>query len=112
MSLLGITKTCIQSISDQSAAALNTLILVCSETTKALAEEFGAAAGSEKNFLHMLKLATDPDFGFMFIVFGLKIRFFNSYRSEFKVSDDINGRSQSISKKPGEPQYREALESD
>ena len=57
---------------------------------KALAEEFGQAAGSEKAFLEMLKRATDPDFGFLYIVFGLKIRFFNSYRSEFKLksSDD------------------------
>ena len=55
---------------------------------KALAEEFGAAAGSEKNFLRMLKRATDPDFGFLFIVFGLKIRFFNSYRSEFLVTHE------------------------
>ena len=54
-----------------------------------MAEEFGAAAGSEKNFLRMLKMATDPDYGsdygFLFIVFGLRIRFFNSYRSEFQV---------------------------
>ena len=52
---------------------------------KALAEEFGAAAGTEKNFLKMLKQATDIDYGFLYIVFGLKIRFFNSYRSEFQV---------------------------
>ena len=54
---------------------------------KALAEEFGAAAGTERNFLSMLKKATDPDYGFLYIVFGLKIRFFNSYRSEFQITD-------------------------
>ena len=54
---------------------------------KALAEEFGAAAGSEKNFLQMVKMATSPDFGFLYIVFGLKIRFFNSYKSEFKINN-------------------------
>jgi len=54
---------------------------------KALAEEFGAAAGSEKIFLEMLKRATDSDFGFLYIVFGLKIRFFNSYRGEFRLKD-------------------------
>ena len=54
---------------------------------KALAEEFGAAAGNEKAFLEMLRRATDPDFGFLYIVFGLKIRFFNSYRNEFKLKD-------------------------
>ena len=41
---------------------------------KALAEEFGQAAGSEKILLEMLKRATDPDFGFLYIVFGLKIK--------------------------------------
>jgi len=54
---------------------------------KALAEEFGAAAGSEQNFLQMLKLATDQDYGFLYIVFGLKIRFFNCYKGEFRVVD-------------------------
>ena len=53
---------------------------------KALAEKFGQAAGSEKLFLEMLKRATDPDFGFLYIVFGLRIRFFNSYRSEFRLT--------------------------
>ena len=52
---------------------------------KALAEEFGAAAGSEKNFVAMLDRATESDYGFLYIVFGLKIRFFSSYRSEFRV---------------------------
>ena len=54
---------------------------------KALAEEFGAAAGSEKNFLAMAKRATSSDYGFLYIVFGLKVRFFNSYHSEFVVQD-------------------------
>ena len=52
----------------------------------ALAEEFGAAAGSEKNFLTMLKWATDVDYGFLYIVFGLRIRFYNSYKSEVRLS--------------------------
>ena len=54
---------------------------------KALAEEFGQAAGSDKIFLDMLRRATEPDYGFLFIVFGLKIRFFNSYRSEFQIKN-------------------------
>ena len=54
---------------------------------KALAEEFGAAAGSEKNFLEMVRLATEPDYGFIYIVFGLRVRFFNSYHSEFRLKD-------------------------
>ena len=35
----------------------------------------------------MVKMATRPDFGFLYIVFGLKIRFFNSYKSEFKINN-------------------------
>ena len=53
---------------------------------KALSEEFGAAAGSEENFALMLDRATGSDYGFLFIVFGLKIRFFSSYKSEFKIT--------------------------
>ena len=60
---------------------------------KALAEEFGAAAGSEKNFLDMVKRATAQDFGFLYIVFGLKIRFFNSYRTEFVVTESLEDAS-------------------
>ena len=52
---------------------------------KALSEEFGAAAGSEEKFVAMLSRATETDYGFLYIVFGLKIRFFSSYRSEFKI---------------------------
>ena len=55
---------------------------------KAMAEEFGQSAGSEKNFVAMVKRATAPDYGFLYIVFGLKVRFFNSYRSEFVVRDN------------------------
>ena len=54
---------------------------------KALSEEFGAAAGSEENFALMLDRATGSDYGFLFIVFGLKIRFFSSYKAEFRISE-------------------------
>ena len=52
---------------------------------KALREEYGDAAGSEDAFEQMLRRATAPDFGFLYIVFGLKVRFFNGYGSEFVV---------------------------
>ncbi len=55
------------------------------ERKKALAEEFGAAAGSEENFLAMLDRSTKPAYGFLYIVFGLKVRFFNCYKHEFIV---------------------------
>ena len=55
---------------------------------KALSEEFGQSAGSEKHFQRMVKIATTPDFGFLYITFGLKVRFFNSYKSEFQITDE------------------------
>jgi hypothetical protein len=54
---------------------------------KALTEEFGESAGSDEIFQEILKRATAPDFGFLYVVFGLKVRFFSSYRGEFKVVD-------------------------
>ena len=63
---------------------------------KALSEEFGQSAGSENNFQKMVKIATTPDFGFLYITFGLKVRFFNSYKSEFQITeaDDSNSQEQ------------------
>ena len=52
---------------------------------KALREEFGKAAGSDDIFEELLRRATEVDFGFLYIVFGLKIRFFNGYGSEFQI---------------------------
>ncbi len=65
------------------------------ERKKALAEEFGAAAGSEENFLHMLDTATQSrPYGFLFVVFGLKIRFFNGYSTEFQVRSQARGSAE------------------
>ena len=61
--------------------------IVSSLERKALVEEFGEAAGSDQAFAEMLKRATAPEYGFLFVVFGLKVRFFSSYRSEFKVAE-------------------------
>jgi hypothetical protein len=61
--------------------------IVSSLERKALVEEFGEAAGSDQAFAEMLKRATAPEYGFLFVVFGLKVRFFSSYRSEFRVAD-------------------------
>ena len=55
---------------------------------KALTEEFGESAGSDEAFQEILRRATAPDFGFLYVVFGLKVRFFSSYRSEFKVNTE------------------------
>ena len=61
--------------------------VISSLEKKALVEEFGEAAGSDEAFQAMLKRATDSDYGFLYIVFGLRVRFFSSYRSEFQVQD-------------------------
>ena len=61
--------------------------VISSLEKKALVEEFGESAGSDAAFLQMLKRATAPEYGFLFVVFGLKVRFFSSYRSEFQVVD-------------------------
>ena len=89
----------------QSAIRINNNSLWIGRVTssleaKALAEEFGAAAGSEKIFLEMLKRSTEPDYGFLYIVFGLKIRFFNSYRAEFQVKE--NGAAEGSGSAVGE----------
>ena len=61
--------------------------IVSSLERKALTEEFGESAGSDDIFQEILKRATAPDYGFLYVVFGLKVRFFSSYRGEFKVVD-------------------------
>jgi hypothetical protein len=61
--------------------------VISSLEKKSLVEEFGEAAGSDAAFLEILRRATAPDFGFLFVVFGLKVRFFSSYRSEFRVAE-------------------------
>ena len=61
--------------------------VISSLEKKALTEEFGESAGSDTAFVEMLKRATAPEYGFLFVVFGLKVRFFSSYRSEFKVAE-------------------------
>ena len=64
--------------------------VISSLEKKALVEEFGEAAGTDTAFIEMLKRATAPEYGFLFVVFGLKVRFFSSYRSEFKVVDSAS----------------------
>ena len=61
--------------------------VISSLERKALVEEFGESAGSDAAFTEILKRATAPEYGFLFVVFGLRVRFFSSYRSEFQVTD-------------------------
>ena len=62
--------------------------MISSLEKKALVEEYGQAAGGDEAFAAMLKRATSVDYGFLYIVFGLRVRFFNSYRSEFQVESE------------------------
>ena len=62
--------------------------MISSLEKKALVEEYGQAAGGDEAFAAMLKRATSVDYGFLYIVFGLRVRFFNSYRSEFQVAEE------------------------
>ena len=39
----------------------------------------------------MLDTSTQRPYGFLYIVFGLKIRFFNGYQTEFKVRSQARG---------------------
>ena len=89
---------CSCTILTQKFRLLNSAIRVCCHSLwigrvisslekKALVEEYGQAAGSDEAFAAMLKRATSVDYGFLYIVFGLRVRFFNSYRSEFQVTE-------------------------
>ena len=50
---------------------------------KAVSEEYGHAAGGQDRFEEMLRRATEQDFGFLFLTFGLRTRFFRSYGAEY-----------------------------
>ena len=57
---------------------------------EAIAEEFSAVTGGPDNFIEMYRRATAKKYGFLFIVTGADPRFFSSYDTEFRVSQDID----------------------
>ena len=54
---------------------------------RALGEEFGELLGDESVFTELLHRATAEKFGFLYVHLGAEPRFFNSYKSEFKLTD-------------------------
>jgi hypothetical protein len=55
---------------------------------EALAEEFSEVCNGVDNFIAIYRAATAPKYGFLFITMGAKPRFFSSYKSEFKITDE------------------------
>ena len=54
---------------------------------KALAEEFAALLGDEQTFIEIYRRATAEKFGFLYCSIGSDPKFFNSYKSEFRLRD-------------------------
>ena len=54
---------------------------------RALGEEFGELLGDESVFTELLHRATAEKFGFLYVHLGSEPKFFNSYKSEFKLTD-------------------------
>ena len=58
------------------------------EDLEALAEEFGAVTGGSDIFVEIYKRVIAKKYGFLFITAGAEPKFFSSYDSEFKISND------------------------
>jgi hypothetical protein len=59
-----------------------------SKDLEALAEEFSEVCGGTDNFVAIYRAATKRPYGFLFITMGATPRFYSSYESEFKISED------------------------
>ncbi len=53
-----------------------------------LAENFAEVTHGKDNFIAIYREATKKPYGFLFITMGSTPRFYSSYRSEFKISDE------------------------
>jgi hypothetical protein len=71
-----------------NAHALYVHKLNSSKDLEALAEEFSEVCGGKDNFIAIYRAATKKPYGFLFITMGATARFYSSYRSEFKISDE------------------------
>ena len=71
-----------------NAHALYCHKLNSSKDLEALAEEFSEVCNGVDNFIAIYRAATKPKFGFLFITLGAQPRFFSSYQSEFKITDE------------------------
>ena len=70
-----------------NAHALYCHKLNSSKDLEALAEEFSEVCGGKDTFIQIYRAATKRPFGFLFCTLGAKPRFFSSYQSEFKITD-------------------------
>ena len=59
-----------------------------SKDLEALAEEFSEVCGGTDNFIAIYRAATKRPYGFLFITMGATPRFYSSYESEFKISEE------------------------
>ena len=71
-----------------NAHALYVHKLNSSKDLEALAEEFSEVCNGVDNFIAIYRAATKPKYGFLFITLGAQARFFSSYQSEFKITDE------------------------
>ena len=71
-----------------NAHALYVHKLNSSKDLEALAEEFSEVCNGVENFIAIYRAATKKPYGFLFITLGASPRFFSSYQSEFKFSEE------------------------
>jgi hypothetical protein len=71
-----------------NAHALYVHKLNSSKDLEALAEEFSEVCNGVENFIAIYRAATKPKYGFLFITMGATPRFYSSYNSEFKISEE------------------------
>ena len=71
-----------------NAHALYVHKLNSSKDLEALAEEFSEVCGGTDNFVAIYRAATKRPYGFLFITMGATPRFYSSYESEFKISEE------------------------
>ena len=71
-----------------NAHALYVHKLNSSKDLEALAEEFSEVCGGTDNFVAIYRAATKKPYGFLFITMGATPRFYSSYESEFKISEE------------------------
>ena len=71
-----------------NAHALYVHRLNSSQDLEKLAENFAEVTHGKENFIAIYREATRVKYGFLFITMGATPKFFNSYKSEFKIHDD------------------------
>ena len=70
-----------------NAHALYVHRLNSSQDLEKLAENFAEVTHGKSNFVAIYRAATKEKYGFLFITMGATPRFYNSYKSEFKIDD-------------------------